>query len=166
MSNLETSSVKKTELENINISSTSPQNINIESTEVPKYKRSEDKSTRTLYFHDQVYLWDIELENVKNGEEITLMNWGNAFIDTENKVLKLHLSGNFKKTKNKLLWLPTNRTTDLTILKYKKPGAQRTDRTYIGEDQLLNVQKGDNIQLLKLNFFKCDSVEPLTLIIT
>ena len=138
----------------------------VESTEVIKYKRSEDKSTRTLYFHNKVFLWDVDLGNVKNGEEVTLMNWGNAYIDTENRILKLHLAGNFKKTKNKLLWLPTNRTMDITILKYKKTGAPRTERTYIGEDQMLNIQKGDHVQLLKLNFFKCDSVDPLNLIIT
>jgi glutamyl/glutaminyl-tRNA synthetase len=134
--------------------------------EVLKVHRSNDKSTRTMYYHDEVYLWYLELQNVIDGEEVTLMNWGNAYVDLTTNTLRLHLDGNFKKTKNKLLWLPTNRTMDITILKYKKVGKPRVEKQYIGEDQMLNIKKGDHIQLFKLNFFKCDSIDPLTLIIT
>jgi hypothetical protein len=39
------------------------------------------------------------------GEEITLMNWGNAFVTSAangRAELKLHLEGDFKKTKKKV----------------------------------------------------------------
>ena len=133
--------------------------------EVLKINRSLDKSMRNVYYNDEVYLWDLDLQSVVDGEEITLMNWGNAFIDMTTNTLKLHLDGNFKKTKNKLLWLPTNRVVDINILKYKKIGKPKTEKLYIAEDQILNTKKGDSIQLFKMNFFKCDSIDPLTLII-
>lgn len=51
---------------------------------------------------------------VKEGEEVTLMGWGNAIIRTITRdsagaptaiTAELHLEGDFKKTKLKLTWL-------------------------------------------------------------
>ena len=50
-----------------------------------------------------------DVADLQHGEEVTLMNWGNAIAQRTggNSVwLKLNLDGDYKTTKKKLFWIP------------------------------------------------------------
>jgi len=64
---------------------------------------------------DEVLLEQDDAAACAEGEEVTLMRWGNCFVDkicrdADGKVTsmegRLHLEGDFKKTKKKLHWVP------------------------------------------------------------
>lgn len=82
----------------------------------PKHKKNAEVGTKKLYLGHEIMLEQADAQASEEGEEVTLMDWGNAFItkvtkDDSGKVtsleLKLHLEGDFKKTKRKLTWLAT-----------------------------------------------------------
>lgn len=82
---------------------------------VQKHLKNASIGNKAFYFTKTVYLNGEDAKSIKEGEEITLMRWGNAIItkiekDAEGKVIKmkgiLNLKGNFKTTEKKLTWLP------------------------------------------------------------
>eukprot|EP00922_Rhytidocystis_sp_ex-Travisia-forbesii_P010999 GHVS01016120.1.p1 GENE.GHVS01016120.1~~GHVS01016120.1.p1 ORF type:complete len:604 (+),score=99.36 GHVS01016120.1:83-1894(+) len=77
------------------------------------------------YFSKRVFLELDDAQMCVNGEEVTLMRWGNAVIDEivrdegdKIQLLKGHLNleGDFKKTKKKLHWLADMETCDLAAV--------------------------------------------------
>lgn len=62
-----------------------------------------------------VWLDQVDAATISQGEELTLMDWGNCIVrsvakDADGKVTgltgELHLAGSVKSTKLKLTWLP------------------------------------------------------------
>ena len=83
---------------------------------LPKYKKNLDLGEKTVFYGPKIYLEQTDALQCEQDEEVTLMDWGNAFI---RKIIKkgdliaeiqveLHLEGDFKKTKKKLTWLSPN----------------------------------------------------------
>lgn len=109
---------------------------------VPKHAKNPDVGTKTQVRRARILLDAADVEEVKDGEEVTLMAWGNAVIrgkkpaggndgatDSSTSAsastplsasvgsavsASLHLAGDFKKTRLKLTWLPD--TPDLVPL--------------------------------------------------
>lgn len=79
----------------------------------PKHPKNPSLGNRAIRFSSQVLLDQVDLAACSEGEEITLMNWGNAFVRKISKTgdvitaaeLELHLAGDVKTTKQKLTWL-------------------------------------------------------------
>ncbi|KAI9199226.1 tRNA synthetases class I, catalytic domain-containing protein [Polychytrium aggregatum] len=84
--------------------------------ELPKHKKNPDVGVKQTVFSPEIYLeWD-DAKDLEVGEEVTLMDWGNAIVekitwslDGSSFIamidLKLNLEGDFRKTKKKLTWL-------------------------------------------------------------
>lgn len=84
-----------------------------------KYPPAGKKSQLRL---NRIWIDQADALEVKEGEEVTLMDWGNTFIrkihkDASGTVTSidadLHLEGDFKSTKWKLTWLAAVRTSSL-----------------------------------------------------
>eukprot|EP01062_Namystynia_karyoxenos_P041191 TRINITY_DN29_c0_g1_i1.p1 TRINITY_DN29_c0_g1~~TRINITY_DN29_c0_g1_i1.p1 ORF type:complete len:813 (+),score=310.93 TRINITY_DN29_c0_g1_i1:156-2441(+) len=76
----------------------------------PRHKKNPELGDKTYYRGGELLLEDVDCGLLKDGEEVTLMDWGNAFIrgyDPKQGTAsaELHLDGDFKKTKYKLTWL-------------------------------------------------------------
>ncbi|KAI8979611.1 tRNA synthetases class I, catalytic domain-containing protein [Mycotypha africana] len=96
--------------------------------EVPLHKKNADLGKKKTHYGPQVYLDKEDAESLEEGEEITLMDWGNMFVrkitkDGQGQItgidLELHLEGDFKKTKKKLTWLAKDEdATEILLLDY------------------------------------------------
>jgi glutamyl-tRNA synthetase len=82
--------------------------------EKPKHNKNPTLGTKKVAYSKHLILDQEDVKLFKEGEEITVMNWGNAFVrkitgsdpitDIE---LELHLEGDVKKTEKKVTWLST-----------------------------------------------------------
>ena len=85
------------------------------------HKKNPELGNKSIVFDSIIFLESFDVALLKDGDEITLMDWGNAFIeniqyptvdgriDTSNGPAscdaRLHLEGDYKTTKYKLSWL-------------------------------------------------------------
>jgi glutamyl-tRNA synthetase len=99
--------------------------IGIDSSSVatkPKYIKNLDLGTKKVVYDKTILLEQVDAQSLAENEEVTLMNWGNAFARRisraeqpdetgKHKVtgieFELHLEGDVKKTKKKISWLAT-----------------------------------------------------------
>lgn len=156
----------------------------MESRENPKHKKNESLGKKTTYYTSAIYLDKEDANAIEQGEEITLMDWGNAIVE---KVIKneqgqvvelvgvLHLEGDFKKTKKKLTWLPTNPEVlvdNVNVVFYdnliKKKSLEDEEiedvvnreskkvTLSVGDHNLKTLKQGEIIQLERRGFFICD----------
>ncbi|KAI1078595.1 glutamyl-tRNA synthetase [Whalleya microplaca] len=80
----------------------------------PKHLKNTELSSKTVVVNRTIVLEQADARTLETGEEITLMNWGNAYVRNITRDpgdqnvteidLELHLEGDVKKTK-KLTWL-------------------------------------------------------------
>ncbi|GES57092.1 glutamyl-tRNA synthetase [Aspergillus terreus] len=84
------------------------------SEEKPRHNKNADLGTKKVFFSRKILLSQEDAASLKLGEEITLMNWGNAIVKkissspsgiVSEMEIDLHLEGDFKKTEKKLTWL-------------------------------------------------------------
>ncbi|QLG74619.1 hypothetical protein HG535_0G05020 [Zygotorulaspora mrakii] len=75
----------------------------------PKHKKNPDVGTKKVIYSSDIVIDKDDADVLEVNEEVTLMDWGNVIITKKNPdgsmVAKLHLEGDFKKTKYKLTWL-------------------------------------------------------------
>ncbi|EDO15846.1 hypothetical protein Kpol_507p8 [Vanderwaltozyma polyspora DSM 70294] len=75
----------------------------------PKHPKNPVVGEKKVVFYKDIVIDREDADSIEDGEEITLMNWGNAIITKKNADgslnAKLHLEGDFKKTKHKVTWL-------------------------------------------------------------
>lgn len=153
---------------------------------VPKHKKYPPAGKKTLIRTSTIWLEQVDARTVTEGEEVTLMDWGNAFIRTITKdasgnvtsiSAELHLEGDFKKTKLKLTWLADSDELvplqlvdfDYLITKWKVDEEDefetlvneqtRFDTAAVGDTNMRSLQKGDIIQLERKGYYRVD--EPL-----
>ena len=122
---------------------------------IDKFTKNKDLGTRKIDYSHNILINEIFQPN----EEITLMFMGNAIV-SENNNLQLNLDGDYKNTKHKVIWIPKENPVKVKILKYN--GYEPPIITsYLGESQLINVKKGEYIQLLKMNYYMCVDVSDI-----
>lgn len=85
----------------------------------PKHGKNLELGTKKVAYSSTILIDQADAQLFQQDEEITLMNWGNAFVrkistsinplnrDVTGLELELHLQGDFKKTKQKITWLST-----------------------------------------------------------
>ena len=81
----------------------------------PRHAKNAKLGTKKIQYDKEILIEQADAQTFEQDEEITLMNWGNAFVrkitkDSSDKEvtgldLELHLQGDFKKTKKKITWL-------------------------------------------------------------
>lgn len=80
----------------------------------PKHKKNPELGNKKSIFANEILIEQADAQSFKQDEEVTLMDWGNAYVreinrDASGKVtslkLELHLDGDFKKTEKKVTWL-------------------------------------------------------------
>ena len=125
----------------------------IKNKEIQKFKKNNDLGTRLISFDNELYLNKIETINFFDGEEITLINWTNAFVFNNN--LKLNLKGNFKMSDKKILWISQNNNVNVKIITYENLYDNPKINYYLGEIAMINLKKGDYVQLIKMNYYMC-----------
>ncbi|ORY05776.1 glutamyl-tRNA synthetase [Basidiobolus meristosporus CBS 931.73] len=83
--------------------------------DMPKHKKNPEVGLKKTVFSSTIYIEQDDAKALQAGEEVTLMDWGNAIVSKDFKVeegqavesvtMELHLEGDFKKTKKKITWL-------------------------------------------------------------
>ncbi|KAK9366944.1 tRNA synthetases class I, catalytic domain-containing protein [Lipomyces kononenkoae] len=81
--------------------------------EKPKHKKNADVGIKKVIYSSEIYIDQDDAQTIKDNEEVTLMDWGNAIMKTirrdGDKVTGidavLHLEGDFRKTEKKITWL-------------------------------------------------------------
>ncbi|KAG0254571.1 hypothetical protein BG011_005647 [Mortierella polycephala] len=106
---------RHTAIENLNkvkvtVSGTEPYALK----EVPRHKKNESLGSKRTAYGPTIWMDQADCKELELNEEVTFMDWGNAFIRSIEKNAEgvvtavnaeLHLDGDFKKTKKKLTWL-------------------------------------------------------------
>lgn len=85
----------------------------------PKHGKNPDLGTKKVAYSSTILIDQVDAQSFQQDEEITLMNWGNAYVrkistslnplnrDVTGLELELHVQGDVKKTKQKITWLST-----------------------------------------------------------
>ncbi len=152
----------------------------------PKHAKY-DLGNKKVVYSKQVIVDQADAASFEQDEEITMMNWGNAFVrkitrDTANPKLvtgleiELHLQGDVKKTKKKITWLSTDQKLvplemvdfDYLITKDKLTDEDNYEdflnpktefRTQaVGDENLDEVKVDDVIQIDRKGYFRVDQV--------
>ncbi|KAL2197716.1 tRNA synthetases class I, catalytic domain-containing protein [Corynascus similis CBS 632.67] len=78
----------------------------------PKHPKNKEVGTKKVFFGSELLLDQADAKSFKDGEEITLMAWGNAFVrqiaggdPIPSLTCELNLQGDVKKTEKKVTWL-------------------------------------------------------------
>jgi len=151
---------------------------------VAKHKKNPALGDKIITYSKVVFIEQEDAKVIKEGEEVTLMDWGNVIVrkihtNGEGVVTgidaDLHLEGDFKKTERKLTWLPD--VPDLVPVKLvefdylitKEKLDEKDDFTQcvnpnitqvteaLGDPNLRIVKKGDKFQLERRGYFIVDA---------
>ncbi|KAL1341320.1 hypothetical protein HN51_027800 [Arachis hypogaea] len=151
---------------------------------IPKHKKYAAAGDKATTFTKKIWLDHVDAASISAGEEVTLMDWGNAIVkeiqkDQDGNVTGLigvlHLEGSVKTTKLKLTWLPfIDELVNLTLVDFdylitkKKleegedfmdvinPCTKKETLAY-GDSNMRNLQRGDILQLERKGYFRCDA---------
>ena len=142
------------------------------------------RDRKTLWYSPEVLLTQADAAEIADGEEITLIHWGNVVCEKVAKdektgevtaiSAKLNLAGDVKKTKKKLTWLADTpdlvdvELVDLDFLLTKDKIEEDDDIKAIlnpktkfvdaarGEASLRQLQHGQIIQVERRGYYICD----------
>uniref|UniRef100_A0A453EQD6 glutamate--tRNA ligase n=1 Tax=Aegilops tauschii subsp. strangulata TaxID=200361 RepID=A0A453EQD6_AEGTS len=149
---------------------------------LPRHKKHEGAGKKATTFANRIWLEYADASVVSVGEEVTLMDWGNAIIreiktddgTVTQLVGELHLEGSVKMTKLKLTWLSdiedlvSLSLVDFDYLINKKKLEEdedfldnlnpctRREALALGDPNMRNVKKGEVIQLERKGYYRCD----------
>lgn len=157
----------------------------VERKTVPAHPKNPDVGTKEICMYNKVWIDMADAKEIADGEELTLMQWGNAVVD---KVMKdetgritkleghLNLEGDFKTTKKKLHWLPKVDDllvpVEMTYFDYliTKPKIEENDVVEelinpqskwaisgLGAPEFRALKKGDRVQVERKGYFIVDS---------
>uniref|UniRef100_A0A7I4CEY7 glutamate--tRNA ligase n=1 Tax=Physcomitrium patens TaxID=3218 RepID=A0A7I4CEY7_PHYPA len=148
-----------------------------------RHKKYVPAGKKATVFTKKIWLDHADATAVSEGEEVTLMDWGNCFIrkierDQYGLITRLqgefHVEGSVKTTKLKLTWLPkTSELVPLTLvdldhLIVKKKLEEnddfvsvlnpvtRIESAAVGDSNMRNLQRGEIIQLERKGYYICD----------
>lgn len=155
--------------------------------EIPRHKKNPELGNKQMAFSSHLFMEQSDVSGLKVGDEFTLMDWGNAIVESiemadpsivASITVKLNLQGDFKKTTLKATWLSPDPSTlvplslhdyDYLITKKKLEEEDSLDDCLtpvtefvtpaIGDANLAkDVKVGDIIQIERKGFFIVDQV--------
>ncbi|KAF9117155.1 hypothetical protein BGX27_000004 [Mortierella sp. AM989] len=153
--------------------------------EVPRHKKNEALGNKKTAYGPTVWMDQADCKELEVNEEVTLMDWGNAFIRSIEKngegivtgiQAELHLEGDFKKTKKKLTWLADGpEVTKVELMDYdylitKKKLEEDDNLTdlltpvtefkteAIADGNVVELNHGDIIQFERKGYYIVDAV--------
>ncbi|KIH43741.1 tRNA ligase class I, anti-codon binding domain protein, partial [Ancylostoma duodenale] len=160
--------------------------VSVEEAQVPLHPKNPEVGTKTIWRSAKLLVEQVDAREMKSGDTVTFVNWGNIKIMSVEKkqdtVTQIHAvldlaNQDFKKTM-KVTWIAEAdapsaalipvMTVDYDHIISKAIIAKEEDwKNYInydsvhytkmvGEPALLNVKKGDIIQLQRKGFYVCD----------
>ncbi|RCN33545.1 glutamine--tRNA ligase [Ancylostoma caninum] len=160
--------------------------VSVEEAQVPLHPKNPEVGTKTIWRSAKLLVEQVDAREMKSGDTVTFVNWGNIKImsveKTQDTVTQIHAvldlaNQDFKKTM-KVTWIAEAdappaalipvMTVDYDHIISKAIIAKEEDwKNYInydsvhytkmvGEPALLNVKKGDIIQLQRKGFYICD----------
>ncbi|KAL6731793.1 hypothetical protein Aduo_002622 [Ancylostoma duodenale] len=160
--------------------------VSVEEAQVPLHPKNPEVGTKTIWRSAKLLVEQVDAREMKSGDTVTFVNWGNIKIMSVEKkqdtVTQIHAvldlaNQDFKKTM-KVTWIAEAdapsaalipvMTVDYDHIISKAIIAKEEDwKNYInydsvhytkmvGEPALLNVKKGDIIQLQRKGFYICD----------
>ncbi|QKF94126.1 glutamyl-tRNA synthetase [Fadolivirus algeromassiliense] len=127
--------------------------------DILRFVKNQDLGKRPLQYSDRILISNDECNNFKDNEEITLMNWGNAFVN--GNTLTLNLAGDFKTTEKKVPWISNSDNVIIQIDSYSGLYNPCIKTYFIGESSLININRGDYIQLMKMNYYMCVDIDKI-----
>ncbi|CAH1392443.1 unnamed protein product [Nezara viridula] len=158
--------------------------VNEQEVKAMKHPKNPDIGEKNVWLAPKVWIDEADAILVKEGENITLINWGNVSIKTimkkNDKIEKILAIPNFEdknyKKTLKLTWLadtPRSKCVECICVYYdfliSKPVLgkdedfkkyishnTKTEVKMIGDPELANVKKSEIIQLQRKGFFICD----------
>lgn len=154
--------------------------------DVPKHKKNLALGSKKSYRTPQIWLDASDAASIAPGEEVTLMDWGNAFVDEVDLAKgtgkgRLHLEGSVKATRLKLTWLPAAPEDpsvppltpvtlvdhgDLLTKRKLEEGEKledfanpcsRWEEGGVADAGVSSLEQNDVIQLERLGFYRVDS---------
>ncbi|KAI0006206.1 glutamate-tRNA ligase [Russula compacta] len=155
---------------------------------LPKHKKNPDVGDKKTVYTSSIVIDQDDALSFEDNEEITLMDWGNAFVRSKTTdgsgtinslTMELHLEGDFKKTTKKITWLAQPTTThplvDATLIDYDyiitKKKLEENDElkdfvtpvTEFRQDALADanvreLKRGDIIQFERRGYYVLDRV--------
>ncbi|KAF9361980.1 hypothetical protein BGX26_008152 [Mortierella sp. AD094] len=153
--------------------------------EVPRHKKNVTLGKKKTAYGPNIWMDQADCKELEVNEEVTLMDWGNAFIRSIEKnkdgiitsiQAELHLEGDFKKTRKKLTWLADGpELTKVELMDYDylitKKKLQENDNLTdfltpvtefkteaIADGNVAELNYGDIIQLERKGFYIVDAV--------
>lgn len=162
------------------------------------HAKNEQLGQVPLYLYEKILIEADDAQLCQDGEEVTLMHWGNCVFeklekDSDGKVKaiegRLHLEGDFKKTKKKLNWvamLPSDaeKLTPLVLREYDHlitvdkienendeaweeciNKNTQFDTEAIGDPNLRALKQGDKLQLERRGYFIVDQISDESLVL-
>lgn len=148
----------------------------------PKHPKNPAIGTKKVTYSSHLILDQVDAKSFKVDEEITLMNWGNAFVrkistDKSGGVtdieLELHLAGDFKKTEKKVTWLSDSGVIPADVYEFgdliTKDSLEKDDdwadffndsscvmTKQVCDANVVDLKAGDIIQLERKGYFRVD----------
>ncbi|XP_068646136.1 glutamate--tRNA ligase, cytoplasmic [Aristolochia californica] len=150
---------------------------------IPRHKKHDAAGTKATTYAKKIWIDHADAASISAGEEITLMDWGNAIVKDVEKDLDgnvtqlfgcLHLEGSVKTTKLKLTWLSDSdelvplSLVELDHLITKKKLEEDDDfkdfinpctkreTAALGDSNMRNLKRGEILQLERKGYFRCD----------
>ncbi|KAJ3669575.1 hypothetical protein LUZ60_011525 [Juncus effusus] len=150
---------------------------------IPRHKKHPPAGTKATSYSKNILLEYSDASLIKEGEEVTLMDWGNAIIrekkvDSQGNVFgltgELNLEGSVKSTKLKLTWLADSEDLvklslvefDYLIKKKKLEEGEdfldnlnpvtKKETAALGDTNMRNLKNGEVIQLERKGYYRCD----------
>lgn len=154
--------------------------------EILLHRKNSELGRKNVLFSREILLSQEDACLLDEGEEFTLMNWGNAILRKKSMegsvlkalVLELHLEGDFKQTKNKISWISKKGALQILINEYgslqnsldtedlaeKFNKDSKKTSWWFAEPAIRDVNSGTFIQIERIGFFYCDSSYEFNLI--
>ncbi|ONK61707.1 uncharacterized protein A4U43_C08F32730 [Asparagus officinalis] len=149
---------------------------------LPRHKKYEGAGKKATTYTKKIWIEYADASSISEGEEVTLMDWGNAVVKEIKKesgeikelVGVLHLEGSVKTTKLKLTWLPESKEHvklmlvefDYLIKKKKLEEGEefidnlnpctKKETAALGDSNMRNLKQGEILQLERKGYFRCD----------
>lgn len=148
----------------------------------PKHKKNAELGTKKIVYSSEIFVDQDDAQTFKDGEEITLMDWGNAILKTIHKDgdivtgidAVLNLEGDFRKTEKKVTWLadtPELTPVDLVDFDYlitkDKLAEEDNVRDFVNPNtefhsagiadlNVRDLKEGDIIQFERKGYYRLD----------